>query len=88
MSATKQAHALQAVLGLVHATDEAWSEAQPKSTAAAAGPWAARNVIVRDVLNELTNAARSTKAMHNNVVKSDKQDGVKAHSKLGFNSRR
>lgn len=82
MSATKQAHALHAVIGLIHATKDATSHAaqssqseeHAKSTAVAAGPWAAKNTIVRDVLNELTNAMHAPKQRRTNVVKLTKQD--------------
>lgn len=38
-------------------------------------------MIVRDVLNELTNAVRGSKPTRSNVVKLTRQDGAKAHDK-------
>ena len=73
VAAAKQMHALQAVLGDVHDASSTESVGTaPKETvsslienassaAAQAGPWAARNTIVRDVLNELTNAANRSR---------------------------
>ena len=75
VAATKQMHALQAVLQDVHASVSS-SDATSggldgrsqhadeclRSAAAEAGPWAAKNTIVRDVLNELTNAAQTSRA--------------------------
>lgn len=69
MAATKQMHALQAVLHDIHAAATIAQGAvrdvktqlpdeNAKSVAAEAGPWAAKNTIVRDVLSELTNAAQ------------------------------
>ena len=66
-------HALQAVLQDIHGVTAAVSQdagaetklqasdENAKSAAAEAGPWAARNTIVRDVLNELTNAAQKSR---------------------------
>lgn len=66
-------HALQAVLQDVHGVTDAvsqaaWVESKPqaldenaKSVATDAGPWAAKNTIVRDVLNELTNTAQKSR---------------------------
>lgn len=65
-------HALQAVLQDIHGvtagmSQDAWVESKLasdeniKSVAAEAGPWAAKNTIVRDVLNELTNAAQKSR---------------------------
>ena len=75
VAAAKQMHALQAVLQDVHAsvscsdgTSGAFDGKAPnadesvRSAAAEAGPWAAKNTIVRDVLNELTNAAQTSRA--------------------------
>lgn len=71
VAATKQMHALEAVLQDIHvlplhAPQDASAKLQAsdenaKSVAAEAGPWAARNTIVRDVLNELTNAAHKSR---------------------------
>ena len=78
VSATKQAHALQRMLGSIHAeangqasTQSKSTEEQAKATAAAAGPWAAKNTIVRDVLNELTNATRAPRQTRSKVSKQD-----------------
>ena len=65
-------HTLQAVLHDVHAAatplqgavndvKTQLSDENAKSVAAEAGPWAAKNTIVRDVLNELTNAAQKSR---------------------------
>ena len=66
-------HALQAVLQDLHGvspimSQDPWAEAKlqasdehAKAVAAEAGPWAAKNTIVRDVLNELTNAAQKSR---------------------------
>lgn len=77
VAATKQMHALHAILQDVHAsefrpqnaseaTDEKVqsSDENARSAAAAAGPWAAKNTIVRDVLHELTNAAQKSRTKH------------------------
>lgn len=77
VAATKQMHALHAILQDVHASEvgpQKASEATDKklqssdedarSAAAAAGPWAAKNTIVRDVLHELTNAAQKSRTKH------------------------
>jgi len=77
VAATKQMHALHAILQDVHASEfgpQNASEATDKklqssdqnarSAAAAAGPWAAKNTIVRDVLHELTNAAQKSRTKH------------------------
>lgn len=67
VAATKQMHALQAVLQDIHVvspdavTKLQASDENAKSVAAEAGPWAAKNTIVRDVLNELTNAAHKSR---------------------------
>lgn len=73
VAATKQMHALQAVLQDIHGVTATIpqdtgvdsklpaSDENAKSAAAEAGPWAARNTIVRDVLNELTNAAQKAR---------------------------
>lgn len=73
VAATKQMHALQAVLQDIHGVTTAvlqdvWvesklqaSDGNARSVAAEAGPWAAKNTIVRDVLNELTNAAQKSR---------------------------
>ena len=73
VAATKQMHALQAVLQDIHGVTTAvpqdvWVESKlqasdenARSVAAEAGPWAAKNTIVRDVLNELTNAAQKSR---------------------------
>ncbi len=75
VAATKQMHALQAVLQDIHISDSSWpqhtggavvekvqsSDENARSAAAEAGPWAAKNTIVRDVLNELTNAAQKSR---------------------------
>lgn len=65
-------HAIQAVLQDVHhalaLTGQQCGDAKTESpdenvntTAERAGPWAAKNTIVKDVLRELTNASRRTK---------------------------
>ncbi len=77
VAATKQMHALHAILQDVHdselgphhvseATDKKLqsSDENARSAAAAAGPWAAKNTIVRDVLHELTNAAQKSRKKH------------------------
>ncbi len=77
VAATKQMHALNAILQDVHASEvgpQHASEATDRklqssdenaiSAAAAAGPWAAKNTIVRDVLHELTNAAQKSRTKH------------------------
>ena len=66
VAATKQMHALQAVLQVIHDavnTDKKSHSADESARCAAAeaGPWAAKNTIVRDVLNELTNLAQKTR---------------------------
>ena len=67
VAATKQMHALQAVLQDIHGVTAAMSQKlqasdeNAKFEAAEAGPWAAKNTIVRDVLNELTNAAQKSR---------------------------
>ena len=74
VSATKQMHALQAVLQDMHGEDQS-AHQQPGDTkvlglssdenantvAEQAGPWAAKNTIVKDVLRELTNASRHSR---------------------------
>ena len=77
VAATKQMHALHAILQDVHAsefgqqnasdaTDKKLqsSDENARSAAAAAGPWAAKNTIVKDVLHELTNAAQKSRTKH------------------------
>lgn len=74
VAATKQIHALQAVLQDIHVVSpDAVAKLQApdenaKSVAAEAGPWAAKNTIVRDVLNELTNAAHKSRRTRLQVV--------------------
>ena len=74
VSATKQMHALQAVLqdilGAKQATAQHQQHLDPRqqssdesgsAMAEQAGPWAAKNTIVKDVLRELTNASRQSR---------------------------
>ena len=87
VSAAKQARALQAVLDSISA---ALSDSRPRRNmheeeqgriTVTAGPWAAKNTIVRDVLNELTNATRVAKHVQlsgSNAQRLSKQDARKA----------
>ena len=73
VSATKQMHALQAVLQDIHGASMVTAQQQhlePRvqssdengsAMAEQAGPWAAKNTIVKDGLRELTNASRQSR---------------------------
>ena len=74
VSATKQMHALQAVLQDIHGASMVTAQQQQhleprmqssdengSAMAEQAGPWAAKNTIVKDVLRELTNATRQSR---------------------------
>ena len=79
VAATKQMHALQAVLEDVHglvalgsehtgaATERKLQGAEENARSAEPGSWAAKNTIVRDVLNELTNAQKARTRLHRNL---------------------